>query len=419
MNSEEMRVAFNKWRTGLSLLGLSLLPALSGCTTLGMAAAGSDVASTVTDGAARGVGGLFGAPSDASALSTPIFVVSTRKGGSHSTELTPGAQARTSLDFVSVPPGHKAGTIEKPNFGAPNADRHFALVGHSLLDDEEFRAQIAAHVSGRIGVNRDVLVYVHGFNTSMEEARNRLAQIVVDGEFGGVPVLFTWPSKSALLAYGADKESATASRDAYLKLLDELSRTPGVGRVHILAHSMGTWLTMETLRESALAGSPDLRGKLGDVLLASPDIDLTVFKAQLARLDPSHFSIFVSRGDRALQVSAGLQGDRRLGAIDPSSEKDRDMIEKLGVKVYDLSDLSVGLIGHDNYADTPQALRQIGATINAPRAAESGEQAVIDAGADRSVRPPPGAITSEALPPPDAAAAQTAAAPVDAAAPVR
>jgi esterase/lipase superfamily enzyme len=139
----------------------------------------------------------------------------------------------------------------------------------------------------------------------------------------------------------------------------------------------------------------------------------------MARLDPSHFSVFVSKGDRALQVSAGLQGDRRLGAIDPGSEKDRDMIEKLGVKVYDLSDLSVGLIGHDNYADTPQALRQIGATINAPRGGESGEQAVIDAGADRSVRPPippPGAISTEALPPPDAAqgaAPQATAAPLD------
>ncbi len=401
-----MRLAINQWRAGLAVLGLTLLPGLSGCTTVGMAAAGSDLGSHVSDGVARGasgVGGLFGGEADTPAHSTPIFVVSTRKGGSHSTELTPGAQARASLDFISVPPGHKAGTIEKPGFGKPDPAHHFALVGHSWLDDEDFRAQVASQVSGRIGVNRDVLVYVHGFNTSMEEARNRLAQIVVDGRFGGVPVLFTWPSKSALLAYGADKESATASRDAYLKLLDELSQTPGVGRVHILAHSMGTWLTMETLRESAISGSPDLHGKLGDVLLASPDIDLTVFKAQLARLDPSHFSIFVSKGDRALQVSAGIQGDRRLGAIDPGSEKDREMIEKLGVKVYDLSDLSTGLIGHDNYAEAPQALREIGATINAPRASEAGEQAVIDAGADRSVRPPPGAIATEALPPPDAA----------------
>ena len=178
---------------------------------------------------------------------------------------------------------------------------------------------------------------MHGFNTSLDNARSRLAQLVVDGNFTGVPVLFTWPSKAALLAYGADKESATASRDAYLKLLNEAAATPGVGRVHILAHSMGTWLTMEALREAALSGSPDLHGKLGQVMLAAPDIDLSVFRQQISRLDPSHFSVFVSKGDRALQISAGLQGDRRLGALDPESDKDRDLIQSLGVGVFDIS----------------------------------------------------------------------------------
>ncbi len=396
----------------LAALGavMALIPLLSACSPVGIAAASSDFGSTVSDGVSRSagaVGSLVAGQPDEPAHSTPIFVASTRKGGNHSTELTPGAQARYALDFVTVPPGHKAGAIEKPAFGAPNPAHHFVLAGHRLLEEEDFRAQIAAHLSGRVGVNRDVLVYVHGFNTSMEEARLRLAQIVVDGRFGGVPVLFTWPSKAALLAYGADKESATASRDAYLKLINELADTPGIGRVHILAHSMGTWLTMETLREAALSGSPDLHGKLGNVMLAAPDIDLSVFKAQMARLDPQHFSIFVSKGDRALQVSAGIQGDRRLGSIDPGNDQDREMIEKMGVKVFDISEFSAGFIGHDNYAEG-QIMKQIGARIAAPRAGEDSEQAVIDGGADRSVHPPapaPGSVTASDLPAPPAAAA--------------
>ena len=124
---------------------------------------------------------------------------------------------RFSLDYISVPPDHRPGAIELPAIGGPNPDHHFTLSQHSQLDEDEFREQIAAHVSGRVGSIRDVLIYVHGFNTSLEEARFRLAQLVVDAKFGGVAVLFTWPSKAALLAYGADKESATASRDAYLK----------------------------------------------------------------------------------------------------------------------------------------------------------------------------------------------------------
>jgi esterase/lipase superfamily enzyme len=393
-------------------LALVLAASLSACSPVGMAEAGATIGSGVSDNVSRGAG-LFAGASEAPAHSTPLFIVSTRRAGNPG-ELTSGGVANYTLDFVSVPPGHQAGATERPIFGSANASQHFVVLSQSALEDESFRAQVAAHVSGRIGVNRDVLVYVHGFNTSLEQARFRLAQVVVDGQFGGVPVLFTWPSKAALLAYGADKESATASRDAYLKLLEDLSTTPGIGRIHILAHSMGTWLTMEALRESALSGSPDLHGKLGNVMLAAPDIDLTVFKRQLQRLDPSHFSVYVSKGDRALQVSASIQGDRRLGAIDPGSDQDREMIEALGVKVYDISDLSSGLIGHDNYAEAPLAVRQIGGTITAPRPAEAGEQAVIDAGADRTPHPPPlapNAVISQDLAPPAAEAATVAATP--------
>ncbi len=415
------------WRARLAGLGLSLalLPSLSACSPDGIAAASANLGSTVTDSVANqasNVGGLIKGQPDAPAHTLQIFVASTRKVGSHETELTPGAKARYSLDFVSVPPGHKTGQIERPAFGGPNPERDFAVIGHRKLEDNSFKAELAAHVSGRIGANRDVLVYVHGFNTSMEEARFRLAQIVMDGKFGGVPVLFTWPSKSALLAYGADKESATASRDAYLKLLTEISETPGIGRVHILAHSMGTWLTMEALRKSALSGSPDLHGRLGDVLLAAPDIDLSVFKEQIARLDPQHFSIFVSKADRALQLSAGIQGDRRLGSIDPGNDQDREMIQKLGVGVYDISEFSTGLIGHDSYGDAPQVVRQIGKAITAPTAADAG-QAVIDGGADRTPQPAASnAIAAQPLPapgaaPPGAAAPQTAGAPPVPAAP--
>ncbi len=346
--------------------------------------------------------GLFGGKAEQRTITTEIFVASTRKGGDHATQLTPGAKPRFALDFISVPPDHKPGRIETPAFGNPNPDHHFAVRQQSELDASEFGEQLAAQLSGRVGVDRDVLVYVHGFNTSLDEARFRLAQIVVDTRFGGVPVLFTWPSRAQLLAYGADKEVAMASRAALRNLFQTIAATPGVGRVQIIAHSMGTWLTMEALDEAALSGSPDLHGKLGNVMLAAPDIDLSVFREQLAPLDPSHFSVFVSKDDRALQISASLQGDRRLGSLDPGSDHDRDLIEKLGVGVYDISDLSTTLIGHDVYADAPKVIRQIGKRIEKPRADDADVQSVIDAGADRTPHPAPNQIDSQALPAPPA-----------------
>ncbi len=265
--------------------------------------------------------------------SVAVFVVSTRKGEhGASSEAGVANGARFSLQMIGVPPGHEPGKVERPAFGSEDPQNHFIARTRRGLDETGFFTELASHISGRIGSNRDVLLYVHGFNTSYDEARFRLAQIVDDARFGGVAVLYTWPAAGSLIDYGAAKESATIARDALSRLLHRLSDLPDIGRVHILAHSMGAWLAMEALRENAISGSPDLNGKLGDVMLAAPDIDLNVFRQQLARLDPSHVFVLVASNDRA------LAGDRqRLGALDPNNPSDRAALEDLGVKAYDLS----------------------------------------------------------------------------------
>lgn len=343
-------------------LGLAAL-AVSSCATPGipvLAGTGDDVV-----------------PGPARTLS--MFVASARQGerGAASEVLAEGP-LRLSLQRIVVPAVHETGRIERPGFGGENPREHFVVASRRSLDETAFFSELAAHVSGRVGSDRDLLLYVHGFNTPYDEARFRLAQIAWDGRFGGVPVLFTWPSASNLLDYGAAKESATTVRDPLAKLIRKLADLPGVGRVHILAHSMGTWLTMEALRENAIAGSPDLDGKLGDVVLAAPDIDLNVFRQQIARIDPSHVSVLVAANDRALFLSRRLAGDRpRLGGLDPGNPADRAAIDALGVKTYDLTADSTGLIGHGTYADAPRIVRMIGARLAEPRAQDAKVQAVL------------------------------------------
>lgn len=330
------------------------------------------------------------------AQQVPLFIASTRSKGDNHGEVV----ARFSLQNVSVPPGHRAGEIEAPSFGSANPEKHFVVTARRSLDPDAFRAELASHISGRVGNSRDVLLYVHGFNTSLEEARFRLAQIVADGGFTGVPILFTWNSKGELFAYESDKEAATASRDALQRLLMDISHTPGIGRIQILAHSMGSWLTMEALRENAIAGHADLDGKLGSVMLAAPDIDLGVFRQQVARLDPARISVFVSRDDRALSLSSRIAGSRaRLGAMDPSNPKDAAAIDAMGVRVYDLSMLKQGWVGHDTYANAPDAVRQIGATLTQKRESDANVQAVIGASVAPAAQPST-QIVGQDLPPP-------------------
>ncbi len=349
-----------------------------------------------------------------------IFIASTRKGetGGGARELAP--EAHFALATMTIPPGHRPGSIEEPLWGKANSANDIVVTAERPLDGDEFRQELASHLSGRIGANRDILLFVHGFNTSFDEARQRAAQIVADSHFGGVPVLFTWPSQSDLFGYVSDKDNATASRDALQALMHDLSQTPGVGKIQILAHSMGGWLSMEALRQSAIAGDRTLGGKLGTVILASPDIDMAVFGSQMARVRPARVIVLATPKDRALSLSSALALSRqRVGAIDASKPEDRAEIEKLGAKVVDISAYADAdrFISHAVYADSPQVLAAIGSAFrrvspeDANKVSDMDARNYPDANANpNAVIAAPGspeatAVSVTALPPPGAAPA--------------
>jgi esterase/lipase superfamily enzyme len=339
-----------------------------------------------------------------------MFVASTRKSRKDTETGEAASSAKLYLTGVSIPPGHEPGVIERPSITSESRSRHFVVVGERKLDPATFQQEIATQVSGRVGTSRDVLVFVHGFNVNYDEARFRLAQIVTDGSFTGVPVLFTWPSRNQILAYGSDKESATASRDPLEKLLEDLAATPGVGRVHILAHSMGTWLAMEALRQAGIAGKGDLDGHIGEVMLAAPDIDLDVFRGQMARVGKTaHVSVFAAADDRALSVSRTLAGDRmRLGALDLSNKQHLDELLGLNVRVYDLTKSSGSdFFRHGTFAEAPSVVKSIGAQLAEPRKEDKPEvagqaQSFVDPVAvevaNRPPPPPPGSVSAQPLP---------------------
>jgi esterase/lipase superfamily enzyme len=376
------------------LVTLVLGLGLSGCVS---ASFNDFTASTVA------ASGLFPAAPASGPVLVPLFVASTRPSEHAQADRSNVVQPLPtySLATVSVPAGHVAGSIERPGWRAEDRKRHFVLAGRRALDESAFRNEIAAHISGRVGANRDILVFVHGFNVNLDEARFRLAQIVADGQFGGVPVLFTWPSGGNAFAYSSDKERATASRDALEALLQELAATPGVGRVHILAHSMGTWLAMEALRQGAIAGHADLSGHLGEIMLAAPDIDLAVFEGQMARIGPSaHVSVFVSADDRALSLSSALAGARpRLGGLDLRQPEAREEITRLGVQVFDLTGKpDPDFFHHGAYANAPQVIAAIGAQLAEPRPQDQDVTDTIGQPVNGSA-PPARAVAVSDLPP--------------------
>lgn len=264
---------------------------------------------------------------------------------------------------VSIPPDatREIGEVQWPSGGNVNAATEFATLKAEVIGREEALRRF--HVAVSKTPKRRVLVFVHGYNTRFEEAVYRFAQIAHDSKAPAVPVLFTWPSRGKLLAYTYDRESTNYSRNALESVLQFLVRDPAVGEVSILAHSMGNWVTFEALRQMGIRNG-GIPAKIQNVMLAAPDVDADVFRAQISdfgRTRPK-LTLFVSQDDVALSVSRRLWGDApRLGAIDPQSEPYKTTLARDGVTVIDLTQLRANNgLKHDKFAEVPEVVRLIG-----------------------------------------------------------
>lgn len=218
---------------------------------------------------------------------------------------------------VAIPPSHEPGTLEV-NAYRVDPHRYFTIAAETRYSGPaKFRAELAARLHKLPPDKREVVLFVHGFNVNFTEGAFRLAQLVEDFNITGVPLYFSWSSAANVLGYERDRDSALFARDALEKTIFD-AKAAGATSIILIAHSMGSFLAMEVLRDLAIR-NPDLpRRMIRAVVLISPDIDVSVFKSQAFRIGkmPNPFIIFVSNKDRALQLSAFLSGERnQLGNI--------------------------------------------------------------------------------------------------------
>jgi esterase/lipase superfamily enzyme len=274
---------------------------------------------------------------------------------------------------ISIPPGHKPGDIAWSQTIPPDPRSAFAAASASYLDKDRFVATLRQRV--RQTRRSHVLVFVHGYNTRFDEAAFRFAQIVNDSGAAVTPVLFSWSSWGTLSAYPYDRTSASVSRDGLESLLAMLAADPVISEVSVLAHSMGGWLAMESLRQMGIRNGR-VHPKIRNLMLAAPDIDVDVALEQGRSFGPSppRISLFVSRDDEALRVSRLIWGSReRLGSIDPNQEPYRTNLARNGVDVVDLTTVETAdATGHGKFAQSPAVVRSIGMRLATGQRLESG-----------------------------------------------
>ncbi|NLS06120.1 alpha/beta hydrolase [Rhizobium sp. P32RR-XVIII] len=260
---------------------------------------------------------------------------------------------------VSIPPKREPGTVQWPQRLPPNPATDFAVTNVQQIDTvAEGRTWFRQHVNGG-----HALVFIHGFNNTYEDSVFRLAQIVHDSKMQATPLLFTWPSRAEVTAYEYDKESTNYSRTALEQALRTLAADPDVKDITIMAHSMGTWLAMESLRQMGIRDG-HVNPKIHNVILASPDIDIQVFAKQYVEMGEPRpkFTIFVSQDDRALAISSFITGRvSRLGAINPAEEPYRTKLERAGITAIDLTKVKTGdRLNHGKFAESPEIVQLIG-----------------------------------------------------------
>jgi esterase/lipase superfamily enzyme len=273
-----------------------------------------------------------------------------------------GPQVSFAQFTVSIPPeaNRKEGEVQWPRSVPGNPATDFVTLKADVIDRAQAKAWF--HRTVRQVPQRRVLVFIHGFNNRFDDAVFRFAQIVHDAGTPVVPVLFTWPSRGSVLAYGYDRESNTYSRNALESTLKTLASDPAVGEISILAHSMGNLVTLEALRQMAIRDGR-IAPKIRNVLLAAPDVDVDLFREAILDMGKSRpgFTLFVSQDDRALAISRRIWGDVRLGAIDPEQEPYRSNLESAGITVLNLSGLRTGdPLNHSKFAQSPEVVRIIG-----------------------------------------------------------
>lgn len=258
---------------------------------------------------------------------------------------------------VSIPETHKPGNIEKPSIWTfdfrEDPERHIVLLSVTPKAGDEVFAEMQAQIA-ETG-KPEAFVFVHGFNVPFHEAAQRTAQMAYDMNFDGLPILYSWPSRSSVLAYIADTAVVNLSGRRLSRFLEDVVAKSGAERIHLIAHSMGNRALADALELFALRHD-GVQPAFDQVLFTAPDLDAGLFSEMMEtiRVTARRITLYASNKDWALAVSRRLHGDSpRAG------QGGRDILHVADVDSIDMTEIGEDMLKHSYYANNPSALTDI------------------------------------------------------------
>lgn len=255
-------------------------------------------------------------------------------------------------------------------------------VDGTWVDDPQWRAeaneraeQLQQIVAAQLAKTptKELYVFVHGYNNTFEWGAARAALIWHYMGRRGVPVMFSWPAGSGglLRGYTRDRESGEFSTVHLKRFLRALAACPDVKKINVIGHSRGTDILTSTIRELHLeyrGAGKDTRKelKLGQMVLAAPDIDLDVFiekfSADYIGHVPEQLTVYVSDNDKAIGIASWLFSSfERIGTL-----RSRDLTPEAFAAAKNHPTLALvdvkaktGRGGHDYFMTSPAVLSDL------------------------------------------------------------
>ena len=209
---------------------------------------------------------------------------------------------------------------------------------------------------------RSILIYVHGYATTFRSALETAATIADSIPYDGQVLVYAWPSRGSKMEYLYDKESADRSTAFLARLVERLMGLAGVVEVSVIAHSLGNRPLIDALWDLRRQIAEKERGKLGHIILCSPDVDKDYFEQRAAAIAllARSVTLFASGQDRALEASRRVNGGvPRAGDVPPEGP-----IIVNGIDTIDATragnPLNIRDFNHNAYAQVDDLIKDVG-----------------------------------------------------------
>lgn len=221
---------------------------------------------------------------------------------------------------VSVPLKRKVGQLPLPRWWRlelqPSEERHFVLRALERMPQEGFYKRARDRLLESDAP--EIFIFVHGFRTSFANAALRTAQLSLDLQLRGLPILYSWPSRGGGHDYLSDGTSVERSATHFTNFLAAIANGTDAQRINILAHSMGGRALAAALQNLGRGGASAEGLRLDHAIFAAPDIDAAHFQNLAPHMTRAsrRLTVYASEEDRALKVSKlGNRGDRTGGSL--------------------------------------------------------------------------------------------------------